>query len=249
MKNILICLLVLLIFVSLSGCTYKGYSGDHKNLYTVATNSVLWNNGHSFSADQYTDSKIEIIDEDIYGRIMFIYYEKYYAGGGISFSSLVICQHSNEEYVFYYEDVNYIVKEQQLYSPNFNAFEDKEIEQLKATNDWNREINFDKCIKKEISKHKSDIPCENEVKNLIVNEFHLDNKRYSLFVNFLTSNSDDSKFIVYGYITIHNEDSIYFIGLAENEHESLENINFLVPLSVYDYKTEFTQFKETHNWN
>ena len=89
-KIVTLSLLNLFILLCITGCKYKGYSGDYPNLYTVAINSVLWNNGHSFSADKYADSKIEIIDEDKYGRIMFTYYEKYYAGADISFSALKI---------------------------------------------------------------------------------------------------------------------------------------------------------------
>ena len=61
---------------------------------------------------------------------MFTYYEKYYKGADVSFSTLIICQYSNEEEVYYYEDINYIVKEQALYSPNLNEFSDEEIEYL-----------------------------------------------------------------------------------------------------------------------
>ena len=84
MKKILS--IVLLIFMMiLTSCGYKGYSGDQLDLYSVAINSVLWLNGHSWSADFECDPQIEIIDEDQYGRIMFTYYEKYYSGAGISF--------------------------------------------------------------------------------------------------------------------------------------------------------------------
>jgi len=234
--------------ISLTGCLYRGYSGDYSDLYTVAINSVLWNNGHSFSADKYVNPKIEIIDEDIYGRIMFTYYEKYYAGADISFSSLIICQHSDEKDVFYYEDINYIIKEQTLYEQNINNFENEKIEQLKVVNDWDKEINFEKCIKKEITKHKPIIPYESEVKNRIVDEFHLKNERYSLFVNFLTSDSNDANFIIYGFVRNNDEEGIYFIGLVENNNESLEKINFLIPLNVFDYKTELIEFKKINNW-
>ncbi len=249
MKRILaLIFLPLLMLVGLTGCTYPGYSGDFPDLYTVAINSVLWNNGHSFGAERYINSQIEIIDEDIYGRIMFTYYEKYYAGADISFSTLVICQHTNENEVFYYEDKNFIVKEQTLYEQNIKDFNNDEIEQLKAENDWNKNINLGKCIKKEITEHKPTIPYENEVKSKIIEEFNLDNERYSLFVNFLTSDSNNDNFIIYGYIRKSNGDDVYFIGLVEKGQELFEKINFLVPLNVFDYKTEFIEFKKINNW-
>jgi len=248
-KTLVLLLSVFLLLASLgflSGCGYEGYSGDHLDLYTVAINSVLWNNGHSFSADRYTDSQIEILDEDRYGRTIFTYYEKYYAGGGISFSALIICQSSNEKEVFYYEDVNYIVKEQK-HTPNLKEYEKEEIEQLKAANDWNREIDYDKCIKKEITRQKPAVPYEQDVENRIIDEFHLTGGNYSLFVHLLTTDSANSDFIIYGYVMSDGGD-IYFVGLGEGDNESLKELKFLVPENVFDYKTAFVEFKKTNNW-
>ena len=185
----------------------------------------------------------------MYGRIMFTYYEKYYVGADISFSSLIICQQSNEKDVFYYEDINYIIKEQTLYEQNLNGFDDEEIDQLKAVNDWNKEINLERCIKKEITKYKPIIPYEKEVKSKILTEFNLKDKEYSLFVNFLTSDSDKANFIIYGFVRMNNEDGIYFIGLVESNNELVEKINFLIPLNVFDYKTELLEFKKINNRN
>lgn len=244
-KIILITIVPICIIIFLTGCTYKGYSGKYPDLYTVAINSVLWNNGHSFGADRYINSQIEIIDKDTYGRTIFIYHEKYYAGADISFSSLIVCQNSNEKNVFYYEDVNYIVKEQAIYTKNTVEFEKEEIEQLKLINDWNQEINFDKCIKKEIVKRKQNIPYENEVKSKIISEFHLINGKYNLFTNFLTNDSDNSKFIMYGCIREKNSYT-YFIGLV-NILEEIE-IKFLIPTNLFDYKKELITFKKTNGW-
>ena len=252
-KTISFVLLLLVLLLSLTGCIKKGYSnheysGEYSDLYTVAINSVLWNNGHSFSADKYANSQIEIIDRDEYGRILFTYYEKYYAGAGISHSALIVLQSSNEKEVFYYEDANYIVKEQTLYTQNIEAFENAEIEQLKLENDWNQEIKFDKCIKKEIIKQKQVVPYEEQIKNRIVDEFSLTARKYSLFTHFLTYDSSNSKFIIYGYIRINEKEGTYFIALAESDNESLKSLKFLVPSNVFDCKTDFIDFKEENNW-
>ena len=54
---------------------------------------------------------------------------------------------------------------------------------------------------------------EKEIQNLIIDEFTLVNGEYSLFMDYLTSNIDDSKYIVYGYIRQTEQEGIYFIGL------------------------------------
>ena len=245
MKRII--LMILLIFTMiLTSCGYSGYSGKHSDLYSVAANSVLWLNGYSWGADYECDPSIEVIEEDSYGRTMFTYYEKYYKGGDISFSALIICQDSNEKEVFFYEDINYIVKEQILYTQNTENFTDDEIAYLKLINDWDKEINYDKCVRKDIAKAKQKLSSEKEIQNLIIDEFTLVNGEYSLFMDYLTSNIDDSKYIVYGYISKTEQEGISFIGLVENSDDI--KLNILVPSNVYDYKDEFIEFKKLNNW-
>ena len=148
--------------------------------------------------------------------------------------------------VFFYEDINYIVKEQILYTQNTENFTADEIAYLKLINDWYKEINYDKCVRKDIAKEKHKLPNEKEIQNLIINEFTLVNGEYSLFMDYLTSNIDDSKYIVYGYIRKTENEGIYFIGLVENSDDI--KLNILVPSNVYDYKDEFIEFKKLNNW-
>lgn len=245
MKRII--LMILLIFTAiLTSCGYSGYSGKHSDLYSVAANSVLWLNGYSWGADYECDPSIEVIEEDSYGRTMFTYYEKYYKGAYISFSALIICQDSNEKEVFFYEDINYIIKEQKIYTQNTKNFTDDEIAYLKLINDWDKEINYDKCVRKEKVKEKQKLSSEKEIQNLIINEFTLVNGEYSLFMDYLTSNIDGSKYILYGYIRKNEQEGICFIGLVENSDDI--KLNILVPLNVYDYKDELIEFKKLNNW-
>lgn len=80
----------------------------------------------------------------------------------------------------------------------------------------------------------------------MVEEFTLVNGEYSLFIDYLTNNIDESKYIVYGYIRKSDEEGIYFIGLVDI-NDSID-LNTIVPSNVYDYKTEFIEFKELNNW-
>lgn len=68
-----------------------------------------------------------------------------------------------------------------------------------------------------------------------------------MFVDFLTNDSNNKNFIIYGFIRMDGN-GIYFIGLVEINNNSIEKINFLVPSNVYDYKTEFIEFKKANNW-
>ena len=245
MKKILS--MILLIFVMMStSCGYRGYSGNRLDLFSVATNSVLYLNGYSWEADFQCDPSIEVIEEDDYGRTMFSYHEKYYKGADISFSALIICQASNEKEVFFYEDVNYIIKEQVVYSPKIEKFTDDEIEYLKSVNDWNEEINYDKCVRKQISNTKQKLPNEKEIHNLLIEKFALVDGEYSLFMDYMTDNTDESKYIMYGYICKSDKEGIYFIGLVERG--DFIKLNTIVPSNVYDYNTELVEFKKMNNW-
>ena len=65
-------------------------------------------------------------------------------------------------------------------------------------------------------------------------------------MDYLTSNIDDSKYIVYGYIRKTEQEGIYFVGLVENSDDI--KLNILVPSNVCDYKDEFIEFKKLNNW-
>ena len=240
-------LLLVLTLLILTGC-YSGYSGEHTDLYTVAINSILWTFGHSFGADFPMNSEIEIIEQDQYGRTLFTYYEEYYSGGDITFSSLVICQNSNEQHAFYYEDVNFIVKEQEIDTPwPVNEFTNEEIEQLKLANDWNKPLNLEKCVKKEITTEKPDIPHEKKIEKIIEEDFQLD-ERDTIFVHYLTANSVNDNYIIYGYLRGYPDFKVYFVGLVEIENDKIKDVHFLQPTNVFDYQTEFVEFKNAHNW-
>lgn len=247
MKNkIAVVLCLTLIIMLFSGCAYKGYSGKNTDLFTEAVNSVLWNTGHSSGADRFKDSEIEVIEKDGYGRTLFTYHEKYYAGAKLSFTALLIAQHSSDGFVYYYEDCNFIIKEQELYSSKTVNFTQEEMSELKAENDWDSEINLEKCIKKQISKTKQEIPYDSRtITDKAVEKFNLVEREYNLYLHYLTADGGDN-FIVYGSIGKFNGDEdIYFAALINSV---TNEIKFLVPENVYNYRQELINFKAENGW-
>lgn len=248
MKKIILVVSLLFIVFIVSGCDFYKYKGNYVDLYTVAVNSILWNNGHSYGADRAVSSEIKIIDKDEYGRTLFTYYEKYYAGAEISFSSLIISQKTESENVYYYEDLNYIIKKQKKYALELEGFTNEEVENLKLQNDWNKEISLNKCIKKQISNYKQDYPkLSKEIKNKIISDVAYEVDYYDIFINFLTDDLN-GKFIGYGNIMVEEGKNIYYIFLAKIENEELKEISFLIPTDVYNYKNELIDFKISNNW-
>ncbi len=227
------------------GCDYKGYSGKRTDLYTVAVNSVLWNNGYSYQTERVTDPQIEIIDTDEFGRTLFTYYEKYYAGAKLSFSALMISQGSLDGYVYFYEDSNYLIKEQELYSKELKNFTKEEIDYLKSLNDWNKVIDLQKCTKKKINKNKQDIPVNSQnIVEKTIAEFNLVGAKYNINLDYLT-NDDNGNFIVYGLIICFDEKDIYFAAMVKKNGDS---INWFVPENLYNYQIEFKNFKRDNSW-
>ena len=127
------------------------------------------------------------------------------------------------------------------------AFNNEEIEYLKSVNDWNQEIDYSKCIKKDIIRNKPKIPNQKDIIDAIADKFALVDSKYSLFIDFLTNNSDNSSFIVYGHIQEQDGNNLYFIGLAHGKDNGFK-LDPIVPLNPYDYKEEFVEFKKANNW-
>ena len=145
--------------LSLSSCVYRGYRGERADLYTVAMNNIFCASGHVSNGERLYDSVIEVVETDEYGRTLF-FYDEYYDDStdpqiryGMAF---VIMQKAEAGYAYYYQD--------DCYTPYFDTVDEYDqvmrrvdpmlIEELKARNDWNQEINEDRCTKAKISGEK-----------------------------------------------------------------------------------------------
>lgn len=247
--NRLFIIFIFLTFIcSLSGCRYKGYGGEHPDLYTVAIHSVLWNNGYSYATERVTDSKIEELEKDKFGRTLFVYFEKYYSGGEIVFSTLLIQQYSTEKYVYYYEDKNYIVKEQIIYSV-LTPFSDEEINQLKELNDWNKELDLNICIEKEITHQKPSLSADEyqTIEDKAIKHLNIKEEQHFSDIDMLTSN-ENLDFIVYGYVRSYMEKNQYFVAYCHTENNSIIDVEFLILKDLYNYQTELKEFKAKNDW-
>ncbi len=147
----------------LTSCFSYSYNGAHVDLYTVAVNNVFGIKGYLSNGEVSYNPTIDVIAKDKYGRTLFLYSEYYsdsHSGPdfGIAF---VVLQKSDEDYVYYYQDV--------CYTPYFGDIDGISVEdydeikklvkpeiinELLANNDWNKEIDDSKCSKSEITDDK-----------------------------------------------------------------------------------------------
>ena len=237
-----VCLIVLIPF---AGCAYKGYSGKRTDLYTVAVNSVLWNLGHSYGADFAVDSQIEILETDKFGRTLFTYREKYYSRDSISFSALLVLQCSSDGYAYFYEDYNYLIKEQESHSATLQNFDESEKENLKSLNDWDKELDLSKCTKKKISRKKQAIPTDtNKIRKEVISQFNPLSSHCTVFLHLLTTDAN-ANFIVYGFIDKLDDEDILFSAFVNSEGVVAD---WLIPDDLYNYQEELRSFKQVNGW-
>lgn len=177
-----------------SGCfllhylyTYKGYQGEHEDLYTVAVNNVFGAQGHISNGEISGHSQICILDTDAYGRTLFLYSEYCATNSKEHSMAFVIMQKSEDGYVYYYPDRCYI--------PYFGTTDNWEqismeldegyFDQLKEENDWNQEWNEEKTAKTKISNKKPE-------GSIHIRSYKLDDIIYSYEVRNGHTGRDDS---------------------------------------------------------
>ncbi|MBQ7374251.1 MAG: hypothetical protein IJW64_06825 [Clostridia bacterium] len=141
--------------VLITGCTLpsSSYTGEYVDMYSVANESLVWNNGKIMGADYFYSPKIKVIEKDSYNRVLFAYPVRC---GKIEYVSLIIMQASNDENAWFYEDLNYICKKSKVEVGGNGEYEikfsEEEKTKIKEQNDWGKQVDLSKCKKTKITK-------------------------------------------------------------------------------------------------
>ena len=156
MKRIVAIITVLFLAFSFSSCRY-GILPENAAYYTETINSLLWCRGNSSDGDQKYNPQIEIIDRDSFGRVLFSYKEGFSGADHEDLSNLniyafLIMQAEDDEFVYYYEDVNYVCVNFADYREDVNA--DKCIKMNKSTKQISS--NFDSSVNSFIESKKKE---------------------------------------------------------------------------------------------
>ena len=132
-KNKVFIIIIIALTLIFSGCDdFSLYRGEHPELLVVATNSLIF-------AKIHTIDQIEILEEDNYGRTLFTF-----TGNSFEESeqlSVLICQKSDTNNSYYYEDINYQILQ------NHNELSEDTLRMLKEKNDWNKPLKEDELMK------------------------------------------------------------------------------------------------------
>ncbi len=247
-KTKILCILLLCSYLtscSLFNNIGPTYKGDYPDLYTAAVSSILWCQGHSWGADFTMPSKIELIETDKYGRTLFTYYESKSLIYEKECLALLISQKTENDYVYFYEDVNHFTVEDNGFSLRKYIFSEEQINRLKERNDWNKEINLDKCVKAAVRNSKPDVMIDEQtVRSYIDIPDDIDGSETIYQCEVLRERNDEQ--IFYGEISILGADgkgTTYFFGyISEND------IKLVIVDDPSNCENEFIEFKKTIGW-
>ncbi|AUD63295.1 hypothetical protein BK010_06715 [Tenericutes bacterium MO-XQ] len=263
MISIVMTIFVIVLFFIYLFEDYDGYEKEYKDLYTEAIYSLLGNRGYFLEGEILDDPEIIVIEEDNYGRILYAYYESNH----VSSYSYLIAQKSDDIYVYFYPNYNFISAAYDYDKATTQTiFTTDEINQLKTQNDWNLPLDDSKMIHFEITslkeKPKSKISkdtFEILLKSLAQKSNYLgDDDLYRYSEYFLTDDYGRTMYYVYGIGRDMlgegvSPDSLiqYFhaviIFQSDGSYNLYHSIMELTDLQVY--QSELQAFKILNNWN
>lgn len=135
-RSIAIILLAICI-ISLCGCDMNlrmtPYPLDHVMAVTQTSHAYPGGNAAEF------DSRSEILETDEYGRVLFAF------NSGFGGYSIGIRQKNDEENVYYYDNVSFLVG-----LTKYKEYDPEDLELLKEENDWNKPLNEEKMVKRRL---------------------------------------------------------------------------------------------------
>ena len=156
----------IVIILSLNACNFdfsdyfhdfNVYYDNDPDLHSIALESII-------GTYSYNMNEVLRIEEDAYGRVLFAFY------GGNMFRTLngqedvlaiVIAQKTDSDFAYYYDSINasaiYVdwLNERLTLNLLESYFDEEEIEELKAKNDWNKPINDKLLFRTEVTRKKN----------------------------------------------------------------------------------------------
>lgn len=253
MKKIITLMLILILMftimaILLSGCGLK-VDAEFAPYYTEAINSLLWCRGCSNNADRLTQPQIQILEQDSYGRVLFSYKEGHGGPSKLyktSLHALLIAQAEDDNYVYYYDNNNYFCVE-------FDNYKEDAVKQqiavLKADNDWNKDLELCKCIKKQ----KTTTRIKSDFNNKDVQSY-FDKKREesnSSLLKIYPSAKDDHGRIIVSLLDYVDPiwQSRLSVCIVQPDGSIINSNDYGIEFDYFEYHESLAQLKEIANWD
>ena len=147
MKKRIIGIVLLLSVLFLIGCyteEMRRYTGDYPELYSIAIHSLLGAWGYWNAGSAIWEAEVTVLEEDDYGRILFLYLEPMIGG-------IFISQKTTDTHAYFYPHYHFVMYPESYWSVTFprsqNPLKEDQIEELKYLNDWNQPIDESRLIR------------------------------------------------------------------------------------------------------
>lgn len=262
---------VVMFFVALNK-PYR-YKGDHIDLFSVATNNLFGATGYQVFEFADFHPFIDVLETDDYGRTLFFFTQDTgqngTTGNSVFGTAIFVMQKSDKKSVYFYQDDCYtpyrMPKGLKSVPKDYrNDLPEDDIKTLKERNDWNREMNLEKCTKAKISdndpngKLKAE-KCESTIKSYAKqNGYKGDDSlfRYGIFCNADAYGRE----LYYVYAvgrdvlgqgvspTSKEQDYEFAIIFTPDNSCSIDNICEVSSDSL-DYYEKVMELKKTAHWN
>ena len=248
-KQLVLIICVLMFLAACSTQVEIMYEGDYPELFSTAVYTILGARGYipipTMRRNTHDPPRIEILEKDNYGRVLFRYGDGNYFAG----VSLVIMQKADGEYAYFYPYYNVVSTS----IPNI-------MDEFKEANSWNKELSDESKFERvRITRQKEDGPISDE---------QLINVYRDIFP---ITNSTDRQILSNDVFFIRTDNygrSIYFftwgiwVGVNDNVYEETYYTVFfqtdrsfdietgmLEITDRYNYQTELRLFMEANGWN
>lgn len=215
----------------LTSCTT--YNKQNIEINALITESIY----SAFGYNGYARDGVQIIEKDIKGRILYTFY----GTNPATFYGLAhtfVCQYIDyqDNYVYYYPIDNFFIHEISETSENI------EVIDLKEKNDWNKNLDLSKCVKKKINRYKEKI--NTKFVEDIVEDFYYDDRDH--YYKIWLCDTDKNGKELYSIKLAYSEEEYYIFALIINS----ENLNEyeIIQIKNINYLDQVEDFKEKNNW-
>ena len=252
-------ILVALIVLSFVGCVTpdpRFYDGSYPELYVVATHSLLgvWGGLREY---------VLILEKDTFGRVMFAY-----LGGTTatdanindSILAVLIAQRTTEHHSCFYQGINFIMLEMQerhrrlpesasvFFDEYFvmRHFTVEQLEQLKADNSWNEELNEDRFFRVPVSRHR-------KTRYMTYISEEVQREVYSAVTESGTLNHINGN-VIFFMRGSRREDGVRirypaFLIMFDADGNLIEGTGAMELTDLWDYREQLREFKEINGWS
>lgn len=238
--NLLLVMMIILFSISISGCFHK-YSLETVTMMTQAFYAIpdAENEPHSLQA--------EFIETDNYGRTLFAF-----SSGSVS--ALCILQKSDDKYVYYYNNVSFLIG-----SYNYKKYNPEDLDALKEANDWDEAIDENKMIKRELNqsdllRNRDSAIGWRKANSILDNALGADEKNHFSSEYFDYSQTGQEIFCVYQMQNTSTTGEYDWEVLEEylmilNADGSYDPENYLIQIDDWDQiNTLLAEIKDRNGW-